>query len=163
MPLEFRSPRFASIDLTADVPAGQRPVRVCQVPGRVFVYVRGRVLDGRMAALAAITWDRFLDAYPRSHLVVAWLHAPQRAGEVRRQWLDDLKGVATALKPRGDWAITNANPREIYIAYEKAADAAQFCTLVDAKPLGPSLQWLSQAAFRLEKEAKRSIEDARKA
>ena len=116
-----------------------------------------------MAAVAAMIWDRFLDTYRRPHLVVAWLHGAQRAGEARGQWLDDLKRVAMALKPRGDWAITNANPREIYIAYEKAADAAQFCTLVGAKPLGPSLQWLSQAAFRLEKEAKRSIEDARKA
>jgi hypothetical protein len=116
-----------------------------------------------MAAVAAMIWDRFLDTYRRPHLVVAWLHGAQRAGEARGQWLDDLKRVAMALKPRGDWAITNANPREIYIAYEKAADAAQFCTRVGAKPLGPSLQWLSQAAFRLEKEAKRSIEDARKA
>jgi integrase len=112
--------------------------------------------------VAAMTWNRFLDAYARPHLVVAWLHGGQRAGEARRLRLDDLKRAVMALKPRGDWAITNANPTEIYIAYEKAADAAQFCTLVDAKPLGPSLQWLSQAAFRLEKEAKRSIEDARK-
>ena len=104
-----------------------------------------------------------MDAYPRPHLVVAWLHGAQRPGEARRQRLDDLKGVTAALKPRGDWAITNPDPMEKYIAYEIAADAAQFCTLVGAKPLEPSLQWLSQAAFRLEKEAKRSIEDARKA
>jgi hypothetical protein len=116
-----------------------------------------------MAAVAAMIWDKFLDICPRPHLVVAWLHGAQRAGEERRLRFDDLKKAAMALKPRGDWAITNANPREIYIAYEKAADAAQFCTLVGAKPLGSSLQWLSQAAFRLEKEAKRSIEDARKA
>jgi hypothetical protein len=32
------SPRCcAPIDLTADVPAGQRPVRDCQLPGRAFV------------------------------------------------------------------------------------------------------------------------------
>ena len=113
--------------------------------------------------MAAMTWARFLDAYSRPHLVVAWLHGGQRAGEERRLRLDDLKRAVMALKPHGDWAITNANPTEIYIAYEKAADAAQLCTLVGAKPLGPSLQWLSQAAFRLEKEAKRSIEDALKA
>ena len=38
-PLEFRTSRFASIDLTADVLAGQRPLRVCQVPRRAFVCV----------------------------------------------------------------------------------------------------------------------------
>jgi hypothetical protein len=108
-------------------------------------------------------WDSFLDAYPRSHLVVAWLYARQRIGDVRRARFDVLKRVATALEPRGDWALTDANPREIYIAHEKAADATQLCTLVRAKPLGPSLQWLSQAAFRLEKEAQRSIMDALKA
>ena len=27
-----------------------------------------------LAAMAAMTWDRFLDAYPRPHLIVAWLH-----------------------------------------------------------------------------------------
>jgi hypothetical protein len=98
-----------------------------------------------------MTWNNFLDAYPRSHLVVAWLHVRQRTGEVRRARFDLLKRVATALEPGGDWAITDANPREIYIAFEKTADAAQFCALVHAKPLGPSLQWLSQAAFRFEK------------
>ena len=43
-----------------------------------------------MAAVAAMTWE-FLDAYPRPHLVVAWLHGAQWAGEARRQRLDDLK------------------------------------------------------------------------
>ena len=42
----------------------------------------------------------------------------------------------------------------IYIAYEKAADATKLCTLVLAKPLGPSLQSLSQGAFRLERKLK---------
>ena len=112
--------------------------------------------------MPAMGWDNFLDAYPRSHLVVAWLHGNQRVGEVRWARLDLLKRVATALEPRGDWAITNANPREIYIAYEKAADAAQLCLLVRAEPLGPSPRWLSQAAFRLEREAKSSVEDALK-
>ena len=163
MPLEFRSPRFAPIDLAADVPAGQRPVRVCQVPGRAFVCVRGASRNGRAAAVAAMTWDRLLDAYPRPHLVVAWLHGGQRAGEARRLRLDDLKRAAMALKPRGDWAITNANPTEIYIAYDQQADAAQFCTLVDAKPLSPSPQWHSQAAFRFEAQAQRSIMDLLKA
>jgi hypothetical protein len=37
------------------------------------------------------------------------------------------------------------------------------CALVGAKPLGPSLQWHSQAAFRFEKEAQRSIMDVLKA
>ena len=66
------------------------------------------------------------------------LHGAQRAGEARRQRLDDLNGVTTALKPRGDWAIANANPTEIYIAYDQLADATQFRTLVRAKPLSPS-------------------------
>jgi hypothetical protein len=43
------------------------------------------------------------------------------------------------LEPSGDWALTDANPKEIYLAYERAADAAQLCALVGAKPLGPSL------------------------
>ena len=116
-----------------------------------------------MAAVAAMTWDSFLDAYPRPHLVVAWLHGSQRAGEARRQRLDELKRAATALKPRGDWAITNANQTEIYIAYDQLADATQFRTLVRAKPLGPSPQWHSQAAFRFEMQAQRSIMDVLKA
>jgi hypothetical protein len=110
-----------------------------------------------------MTWDRFVDAYPRSHLVVAWLHGNQRTGEMRRAQMDLLKRVATALEPRGDWAMTDANPREIYIAYERAADATQLCSLVRAKPLGPSLQWLSQAAFRFQGEAQRSVVDVLKA
>ena len=113
-----------------------------------------------MAAVPIMTWDNFLDAYPRSHLVVTWLHARQRIGDVRRARFDLLKRVAAALEPSGDWALTDANPKEIYIAYERAADAAQLCALVGAKPLGPSLQWHSQAAFRFEKEAQRSIIDA---
>jgi hypothetical protein len=124
------------------------------------LYAVGRVLDGRMAAVPIMTWDNFLDAYPRSHLVVTWLHARQRIGDVRRARFDLLKRVAAALEPSGDWALTDANPKEIYIAYERAADAAQLCALVGAKPLGPSLQWHSQAAFRFEKEAQRSIMDA---
>jgi hypothetical protein len=127
------------------------------------LYAVGRVLDGRMAAVPVMKWHDFLDAYPRSHLVVAWLHGRYRTGTVRRARFDLLRRVATALEPRGDWAITDANPQEIYIAYEKAADATQLCTLVRAKPLSPSLQWLSQAAFRFEKPAQRSIVDALKA
>jgi hypothetical protein len=115
-----------------------------------------------MAAVPAMTWNNFLDAYPRSHLVVVWLHGRYRTGEARRTRFDLLERVATALEPLGDWAITDANPKEIYIAHEKASDAAQLCALVHAKPLAPSLQWLSQAAFRFEKEAKRSVEDALK-
>jgi hypothetical protein len=110
--------------------------------------------------VSVMTWDEFLDAHPRSRLVVAWLHVRQRTGEVRRVRFDLLKKVATALEPGGDWAITDANPREIYIAYEKTADATRLCRLVRAKPLGPSLQWLSQGAFRLEREAQRSLTDA---
>ena len=113
--------------------------------------------------MAAMTWDRFLDAYPRPHLVVGWLHGAQRAGEARRLRLDDLKRAVMALKPRGDWAITDANPTEIYIAYDQLADATQFRTLVCAKPLGPSPQWRSQGAFRFEMQAQRSIMDALKA
>ena len=113
--------------------------------------------------MAAMTWDSFLDAYPRPHLVVAWLHGGQRAGEARRQRLDELKRAATALKPRGDWAITNANQTEIYIAYDQLADATQFRRLVRARPLSPSPQWHSQAAFRFEMQAQRSIMDVLKA
>jgi len=106
-----------------------------------------------------MTWNNFLDAYPGSHLVVAWLHGRHRTNEVRRARFDHLKRVAAALEPCGAWAITNANPGEIYIAYEKAADAAQLCTLVRAKPLSPSIQWLSQAAFQFQGEARRSLTD----
>jgi hypothetical protein len=106
-----------------------------------------------------MTWEKFLGAYPRSHLMVAWLHSRQRTGEVRRARFDLLKRIAMTLEPRGDWAMTDANPREIYIAYEKAADAAQLCTLVCAKPLGSSMQWLSQAAFHFQGEARRSVTD----
>ena len=63
-----------------------------------------------------------------------------------------------ALKPSGDWAITNANPTEIYIAYDQLADG-----LVRARPLSPSPQWHSQAAFRFEMQAQRSIMDVLKA
>jgi hypothetical protein len=115
-----------------------------------------------MAAMVAMTWDRFLNAYPRPHLVVAWLHGAQRAGEERRLRFHDLKRAAVALKPRGDWAITNANPTEIYIAYDQLADATQFRRLVRAKPLSPSPQWHSQAAFRFEMQAQRSIMDVLK-
>ena len=113
--------------------------------------------------MSAMEWDSFLDANPKPHLVVAWLHGTQRIGEVRQARFYLIKRAAAALEPRGDWALTDANPKEIYIAYERAADAAQLCALVGAKPLGPSLQWHSQAAFRFEKEAKRSVEDAVKA
>ena len=112
--------------------------------------------------MAAMTWDKFLDAYPRPHLVVAWLHGWHRTGEERRLRLDDLKRAVMALKPRGDWAITNANPTEIYIAYDQLADATQFRRLVRARPLSPSPQWHSQAAFRLEMQAQRSIRDVLK-
>jgi hypothetical protein len=113
--------------------------------------------------VAAMTWDRFLNTYPRPHLVVAWLHAGHRAGEERRLRLADLKRAVMALKPRGNWAITNANQREIYIAYDQLADATQFRRLVRAKPLSPSPQWHSQAAFRLEMQALRSIRDVLRA
>src|SRR5450631_1562104 len=109
--------------------------------------LRSTRLGGRMATVPVMTWDSFLDAYPRPHLVVAWLHGRQRTGEARRARFELLTRLATALGPLGDWAIKDANPTEIYIAYEKAADAAQLCALVRAKSLGPSLQWLSQAAF----------------
>ena len=109
--------------------------------------------------MAAMTWTRFLDAYSRPHLVVAWLHGAQRAGEERMLRLNDLKIAAMAFKPRGDWAITNASPAEIYIAYDQLADATQFRRLVRARPLSPSPQWHSQAVFRLEMQAQRSIRD----
>jgi hypothetical protein len=108
-------------------------------------------------------WEDLLAAHPRPHLVVAWLHATHRTGEGRVASFDLLKRAATALDPGGDWAMTDANPKEIYIAYEEAADAAQLCTLVRAKPLGPSLQWMSQAAFRFQREASRSVANALKA
>jgi hypothetical protein len=113
--------------------------------------------------VAAKSWDRFLDAYSRPHLVVAWLHGWHRAGEERRLRLDDLERAVMALKPRGDWAITNANPREIYIAYDQLADATQFRRLVRARPLSASPQWHSQAVFRLEMQAQRSIRNVLKA
>jgi hypothetical protein len=59
--------------------------------------------------------------------------------------------------------MTDANPKEIYIAYEEAADAAQLSTLARAKPLGPSPQWMSQAAFLFQSEARRSVANALKA
>jgi hypothetical protein len=74
--------------------------------------------------VSAMTWDSFLDVYPRSHLVVAWLHGRHRTGEARRARFDLLARIATALEPRGDWAMTDANPREIYFAYANAADGA---------------------------------------
>src|SRR5260370_29236111 len=57
--LEPASPRYcAPIDLTADVSAGQRPVRVCKLPGRAFACWRcGCVLDGRVTAVPVMTWD----------------------------------------------------------------------------------------------------------
>jgi hypothetical protein len=109
-----------------------------------------------------MTWDSFLDRYPRSPLVVVWLHGRHRTGEARRARSDLLKRIATALEPRVDWAITDAKPGEIYVAHEHATDAAQLCALVRAKALGPSLQWLSQAAFRLDKVAQKLIADALK-
>jgi hypothetical protein len=112
-----------------------------------------------VAVVSVMTWGNFLDAYPKPHLVVAWLHAHHRTNEVRRARFDHLKRVAGALEPCGDWAMADANPREIYVAYEKAADAAQLCTLVRAKPLGPSMQWRSQAAFHFQGEARRSVTD----
>lgn len=104
--------------------------------------------------MSKLTWDNFVDAYPRSHLVVAWLHGRQRIGTTRQALFALLERVATVLEPHGDWTITDANASEIYIAYENEADAALLCTLVRAKPLGPSIQWLSQAAFRLQRETK---------
>jgi hypothetical protein len=109
--------------------------------------------------VSAMTWDSFLDVYPRSHLVVAWLHGRHRTGEARRARFDLLARIATALEPRGDWAMTDANPREIYFAYANAADAAQLCTLVGARPLGLSIQWLSQAAFKFQGESRKSATD----
>jgi len=95
-----------------------------------------------------MTWDSFLDAYPRPHLVIAWLHPRHRTGEARRARFDLLKRIAMELEPRGDLAMTDANLREIYISYERAADAAGLSALVRARPLSPSLQWSSQEAFR---------------
>jgi hypothetical protein len=71
--------------------------------------------------------------------------------------------VATALEPLGDWALSDANQREIYIAYERAADAAKLGTLVRAKPLGFSIQWLSQSGFQLDRATQQLIMDALKA
>ena len=113
--------------------------------------------------MPVMIWDNFLDAYPRSHLIVVWLHSRQRTEKTRRARFDLLKRVAMTLEPLGDWAIRDANPKEIYIAYERAADAAQLGALVHAKPLGPSLQWHSQSAAQLGKEAQRSIMDRLKA
>ena len=119
----------------------------------------GAFLEPTNLTMAAMTWDSFLGAYSRPHLVVAWLHGRHRTGEERGLLLDDLKRAVMALKPRGDWAITNANPTEIYIAYDQLADATQFRRLVRAKSLSPSPQWHSQAAFRFEMQGQRSIMD----
>jgi hypothetical protein len=156
---------FAAFDLSIDVLAGQRSVRVCQFPGRAsFVCGSTQRVAGRRATQeTAMTWDSFLDAHPRSHLVVAWLHGRQRTGRARRAQFDLLKRIATALEPLGDWALSDANPREIYIAYERAADAAKLGTLVRAKPLGFSIQWLSQSAFQLDRATQQLIVDALKA
>ena len=43
----------------------------------------GSALEPTNLTVAAMTWNRFLDAYSRPHLVVAWLHGAQRAGEAR--------------------------------------------------------------------------------
>jgi hypothetical protein len=112
--------------------------------------------------VAAMTWESFLDAYPRSHLVVAWLHRRHRTGPARWARLNLLKRMATSLEPRGDWACTDANAEEIYISYENAGDAVELCTLVRARPLVSSLQWRSQAAFRFDSGAQRLIMDALK-
>ena len=87
------------------------------------------------------------------------------SGPVKREGSGSMsfKERPLGVKPRRDWAITNANQTEIYIAYDQLADATQFRTLVRAKPLGPSPQWHSQAAFRFEMQALRSIMDALKA
>jgi hypothetical protein len=106
-----------------------------------------------------MTWRNFLDAYPRSHLVVAWLHGRYRTGTVRRARFDLLERVVTTLEPRGNCAITDAKPSQIYVVYEQATDAAQLCTLMRAQPLGPSRQWLFQAAFRFDKVAQKLITD----
>lgn len=110
-----------------------------------------------------MTWDSFLDTHPRSHLVVAWLPGRQRTGRARGAQVDLLMRVATALEPLGDWALSDANQREIYIAYERAADAAKLGTLVCAKPLGFSIQWLSQSGFQLDRATQQLIMDALKA
>jgi hypothetical protein len=114
------------------------------------------------AAMTAMPWDSFLDDHPRSHLVVAWLHARHRSGPARSVRLDLLKTMATVLDPRGDWSCANPNEEEIYISYANAADAAQLCTLVRARPLGSSLQWLSQSAFHFDSAAQKLIMDALK-
>src|SRR5260370_24436264 len=95
--LEPASPRYcAPIDLTADVSAGQRPGRVCKLPGRAFACLRcGCVFDGRVTAVPVMTWDSFLDRYPRSHPVVAWLHARHRTAGARRAHSAPLKRIAT--------------------------------------------------------------------
>jgi hypothetical protein len=64
---------------------------------------------------------------------------------------DLLRRVVIALEPRKDWASSDANLKEFYVAYEAALDAARLMSVVNAKPLVPSLQWLSQAAFHLDK------------
>jgi hypothetical protein len=71
------------------------------------------VLGERMAAVPVVSWESFLDACPRSHLVVAWLPAQHRTGTVRKARLDLLKRMVAALEPRGDWAITDVNQGEI--------------------------------------------------
>src|SRR3981189_2416115 len=67
-----------------------------------------------MAAVPVMKWEDLLDAHPRSHLVVAWLYATHRTGEGRVASFDLLKRAATALDPRGDWALTDAKVGEIY-------------------------------------------------
>ena len=52
--------------------------------------------------MSVMTWDEFLDAYPRSHLVVAWLHVRQRTGEVRLARFDPIRVGHPLLAPPGD-------------------------------------------------------------
>ena len=70
---------------------------------------------------------------------------------ISREWPRHLSLVGLGL--------SRTRIRGRYIAYEKAADAAQLRTLIRAKPLSPSIQLLSQAAFQFQGEARRSVSD----
>jgi hypothetical protein len=83
--------------------------------------------------VSKLTWDNFVDAYPRSHLVLRGcmggsgsVQRGRHSSLYSREWLRCWSRM-------GNWAITNANASEIYTAYENEADAALLCTLVRAK------------------------------
>ena len=111
-----------------------------------------------------MTWDIFLDAHPR---IASGRCLAARAATDRSSATGAVRSPQEN-RPRR-WNLLEIGlsqmqiQREIYIAYERAADAAKLGTLVRAKPLGFSIQWLSQSAFQLDRATQQMIMDALKA